>query len=164
MASGRESSEVGTAIKGLSARTIRYALRARGLSCRGPSGAEEGRADWGCKDRRGTTKRLVFIYTRGDVAVEGFSATISGPDVSAEDMNEFLGDLAGLRYDGSDEIEARRWLAEAISAGGGDVQLGEVKFDFDAYPRGGGNLSVLHEDAQPFAASRIDWGHVIVSS
>jgi hypothetical protein len=115
-------------LRGLAANDVRDAARSRSLACRAPE-REGGTNVWTCTAATPLVEYRVRYYGSAPLKIEYVTATVTQVGAPKTDLIEPLFvTLAGLHFEGCDAPAARRWVVQAIEAGGGDTAFGPAKF------------------------------------
>ena len=114
-------------LRGLWADDIKKELATIGITCKGPM--QENRTNvWMCEAATPLVSYQVRFYGSAPGKIEYINAVVSqsGPAKDALCLRLF-GVMAGLHFDGADQVQAKKWL-EASIAGGGTTVIGPAKY------------------------------------
>ncbi len=105
-------------IPGVSAVDIYGNLNNIGFSCSGPNvGSNNGLASWECKEETSEYMYLVEILGEGPSEILTVQATALNYSGKSTDIvaKDFLGYIASIPYDNSDQVYAKNWVMENIA-------------------------------------------------
>lgn len=137
---------LGSPIPGLTAADVKLNVEERGLTCTGPDPLEDG-ITYTCSasSTDGNTQWQVELFGSDPTTIRSVIATVlwSGAGSADPAMDDFLGYIATLPYDGSTPEEARAW-ARANDAG--ERAFGAVTYSLTTAGTGRARILTMRGD------------------
>lgn len=114
-------------LRGLWANDIREALGTVGLKCKGPR-LENRTNVWMCESGTPLVSYQLRFYGGAPGKIEYINAVVTQSGAAKDTVPlRLFGVMAGLHFDGADQVKARQWLQATIAAGGNTV-IGPAKY------------------------------------
>jgi hypothetical protein len=114
-------------LRGLWANDIRAALDTVGLPCKGP--VMENRTNvWTCESGTPLVTYRVRYFGVAPGKIDYVNAVVTQGGVAKDALPlRVFAALAGLRFEGADQVKARGWMEASIAAGG-STSIGPAKY------------------------------------